>query len=168
MKDAGVGIKSRQQYEGGDAMNQVLPRVAVGAAAFRLGAISLSVLRDLCGDRPARAAGRISRMRYPSAKGLSRLGHAGLRRVLHEVERQDLWSDARRRYPRPPLPQVALRRSGRCRRNTPPVSSATCWFRRPGRSSSIARSSSPRSCRARASTAPRWSSIRPTSAGASG
>ena len=27
MKDAGVGIKSRQQYEGGDAMNQVLPEL---------------------------------------------------------------------------------------------------------------------------------------------
>src|SRR6201988_4086683 len=27
MKDAGVGIKSRQQYEGGDAMTQILPEL---------------------------------------------------------------------------------------------------------------------------------------------
>ena len=110
-KDAGVSIKSRELYEGGDTMAKVLPQLLSKNPRFDWVQYPCLFLRRLCRDRPARAARRLSRAVRKRA-GLSGMGDAGLQRVLHQVERQNLRRDARRRHPRSALSQVALRQSG--------------------------------------------------------
>jgi hypothetical protein len=59
-KDAGVSIKRRELYEGGDTMAKVLPELLSKNPRFELGAVSVPVLRSLGRDRAVRTAGRLS------------------------------------------------------------------------------------------------------------
>ena len=51
MNEAGVGIESREMYDGGDAVAKILPAAAVAAPPVRLRAVSFAVLRRLRLDR---------------------------------------------------------------------------------------------------------------------
>ena len=42
MNEAGVGIKSREMYDGGDAVAKILPQLLARKPALRLGAVSLA------------------------------------------------------------------------------------------------------------------------------
>ena len=109
--EAGVGIKSREQYDGGDAVAKILPQLLSRNPRFdwvQFPSLFFGAFAE---------TGQLEPLdkyleQYERHLRVSRLGHARLQRVLYEVGRPDLRHHAGWRHPHPPLPQVLLRAAG--------------------------------------------------------
>ena len=78
MKEAGVGIKSRENYDGGDAVAKILPQLLSKRPRFDWVQFPSLFFGAFRRDRAAGTARRLLRAVRGQSGRISRLGHAGL------------------------------------------------------------------------------------------